>query len=150
MKHSTRRNGNRGWLINIWPWFQDVLNYWLAIDPTSQDDKFWRTDSWEEFLGNFGITESYGLKYLSKISSIISSIICEKTFFERILEIFRNLAKAWRKRWICVSSAAWPIYLFRRSGKILETVLIHQAFWIECMTNFECQQDHIWYYSNIR
>ena len=42
--------------------FKDVLNYWLAIDPTSQNDKFWRTENWEEFVTNFGITESYSLE----------------------------------------------------------------------------------------
>ena len=45
-------------MIKFYIYFQDVLNYWLAIDPTSQDDKFWRTENWEEFVTNFGITES--------------------------------------------------------------------------------------------
>lgn len=30
----------------------------MQIEPTGIYDKYWKTDSWEAFLGNFGIAES--------------------------------------------------------------------------------------------
>ena len=84
-------------LLNFIYIFKDVLNYWLAIDPTSQDDKFWRTENWEEFVTNFGITESYSLEK-NKIFILKNKFWI--FFFNQLQTVYRilwNLEKTWGK-----------------------------------------------------